>query len=149
MSYIGNTPNTNFADIPSVSRYNGDGSTTTFTLTQSIGNVQDILVSVDGVVQDSSSYSLSGDTSLVFSEAPSSGTSNIFVNYLGLMEQTVTPPAANKGTFKGDGIFRTNVQSLNTSTTVLATENANVTGPFTVASGVTLTIESGGTLVTV
>jgi len=37
---------------------------------------------------------------------------------------------------------------LTANTTILATENANVTGPFTVSSGVTLTVESGGTLVT-
>ena len=45
-------------------------------------------------------------------------------------------------------MFRTNAQSLTSDTTILATENANVTGPLTVASGVTLTVESGGTLVT-
>ena len=46
-------------------------------------------------------------------------------------------------------MFRTNAQSLTADITILATENANVTGPFTVDSGVTLTIESGGTLVTI
>ena len=45
-------------------------------------------------------------------------------------------------------MFRTNAQTLSSNTTILATENANVTGPLTVASGVTLTVESGGTLVT-
>ena len=148
MPFIGNTPAKNFHDVPSVERFNGDASTTAFTMGRNIGNIQDVLVSVDGVVQDTSSYSVNG-TQIVFSAAPSSGTGNIFVNFLGVTDGSTTPPAANKGTFKGDGIFRTNVQSLNTSTTILATENANVTGPFTVASGVTLTIESGGTLVTV
>ena len=148
MPFIGNTPAKNFHDVPSVERFNGDASATTFTMGRSVGNVQDVLVSVDGVVQDTAAYSVSG-TQIVFSAAPSSGTGNIFVNFLGVTDGSTTPPAVNKGTFKGDGIFRTNVQSLNTSTTILATENANVTGPFTVASGVTLTIESGGTLVTV
>ena len=148
MPFIGNTPAKNFHYVTSVERFNGTGSATTFTMGRSVGNVQDVLVSVDGVVQDTAAYSVSG-TQIVFSAAPSSGTGNIFVNFLGVTDGSTTPPAANKGTFKGDGIFRTNVQSLNTSTTILATENANVTGPFTVASGVTLTIESGGTLVTV
>ena len=76
------------------------------------------------------------------------GTNNIFVNFLDLTAGSITPPAANKGNFKGGGLFRTNAQSLTADTTILATENANVTGPFTVASGVTLTVESGGTLVT-
>ena len=148
MPFIGNTPAKNFHDVPSVERFNGDASTTAFTMGRSIGNVQDVLVSVDGVVQDTSSYSVSG-TQIVFSAAPSSGTGNIFINFLGVTDGSTPPPAANKGTFKGDGIFRTNVQSLNTSTTILATENASVAGPFTVASSVTLTVESGGTLVVV
>ena len=62
---------------------------------------------------------------------------------------SISPAAENRGNFKAGGIFRTNNQTLNTDTTILATENANVTGPFTVASGVTLTVESGGTLVTI
>ena len=148
MGYVGNTPAKNFHDVPSVERFNGDASATAFTMGRSIGNVQDVLVSVDGVVQDTSAYSVSG-TQIVFSAAPSSGTGNIFINFLGVTDGSTTPPAANKGTFKGDGIFRTNVQSLNTSTTILATENASVAGPFTVASSVTLTVESGGTLVVV
>ena len=72
----------------------------------------------------------------------------MFVNYLAPQASTITPAAENKGNFKGGGLFRTNAQSLTADITILATENANVTGPFTVASGVTITIESGGTLVT-
>jgi len=79
---------------------------------------------------------------------PSSGTANIFVNYLAPQGSTITPAAENKGNFKAGGLFRTNAQSLTSNTTITATENANVTGPFTVASNITLTIESGGTLVT-
>ena len=54
----------------------------------------------------------------------------------------------NKGNFKSGGIFRTNAQSLTSDVTILATENAQVTGPLTVSSGVTLTVENGGRLVT-
>ncbi len=43
-------------------------------------------------------------------------------------------------------MFRTNAQTLETSTTIEATENANVTGPLTIASGITLTVASGGNL---
>jgi hypothetical protein len=111
--------------------------------------VQDVLVSVDGVVQDTSAYTIPDGTTLTFTAAPSSGTSNIFVNYLAPQGSTITPADENKGNFKGGGLFRTNAQSLTANITILATENANVTGPFTVASGVTLTIESGGTLVTI
>ena len=144
MAYIGNQVQSGFHAIPSVQRFNGDGSDTTFTLSQTVSNVQDVLVSVDGVVQDSSAYTIPDGTTLTFSAAPSSGTGNIFVNYLGLTDGSVTAPEANKGNFKHGGMFRTNAQSLDSDVTIAATENANVTGPLTIASGSTLTIESGG-----
>jgi len=149
MPFIGNAPATHFETTPAVQRFSGDGSTTTFTLNRTVASKQSILVSVDGVVQDAAgSYTVPDGTTLTFTAAPSSGTNNIFVNYLDLARGSVTIPAENKGNFKGGGLFRTNAQSLTTDITILATENANVTGPFTVDSGVTLTVESGGTLVT-
>jgi hypothetical protein len=61
------------------------------------------------------------------------------------------------GSYKGENgtvssanvgdIFRVHEQELNTSTTIAATENALCAGPLTVASGITLTVTSGGTLV--
>ena len=149
MPFIGNAPATHFETTPAVQQFSGDGSTTTFTLDRIVASKQSILVSVDGVVQDAAgSYTVPDGITLTFTAAPSSGTNNIFVNYLDLARGSVTIPAENKGNFKGGGLFRTNAQSLTADTTILATENANVTGPFTVGSGVTLTVESGGTLVT-
>ena len=148
MSFLGNAVATHFETTPAVQRFSGDGSDTTFTLNRTVASVQSVLVSVDGVVQDTSAYSIPDGITLTFTAAPSSGTNNIFVNYLDLARGSVTIPAENKGNFKGGGLFRTNAQSLTSNITILATENANVTGPFTVASGVTLTVESGGTLVT-
>ena len=148
MPYIGQKVPGSYQATKAVQRFNGDGSDTTFTLTTTVSSVQDVLVSVDAVVQDTSAYTIPDGTTLTFTAAPSTGTNNIFVNFLDLTAGSVTPPAANKGNFKGGGLFRTNAQSLTADTTILATENANVTGPFTVASGVTLTVESGGTLVT-
>jgi len=148
MPFIGNPPSTSFQARPATQEFNGDGSTTTFTLNQTVTQ-EDIVVSVDGVVQESvDAYTVPNGTTLTFTAAPSSGTGNIFVIYLGTSVGSVTPAAQNKGNFKGGGLFRTNAQSLTADITILATENANVTGPFTVASSVTLTVESGGTLVT-
>lgn len=62
---------------------------------------------------------------------------------------------AGGGLFKGENgevgssagdIFRVNEQTLNTSVTIDADENASATGPLTIASGVTLTVTSGGNL---
>ena len=149
MAYIGNDVPANFQSLPAVVRFNGDGSTLTFALGRTISNVQSIVVSVDGVVQDSSKYTVPDGSTLTFSAAPSSGTNNIFVYFLELSGGTITPAAENKGNFKGGGLFRTNAQSLGADITILATENANVTGPLTITSGVTLTVESGGRLVTI
>ena len=145
MPFIGNEPAANFQTPPAVVRFSGDGSDTTFDLGRTIGSVQEILVSVDGVVQDSDAYSVPDGSTLTFTAAPSSNSgNNIFVYFLELAGESVTPAAENKGNFKHGGMFRTNAQSLDTNVTIEATENANVTGPLTIASGVTLTINSGG-----
>ena len=148
MPFIGKAPVTTFEATTAVQRFNGDNSDTTFTLNRTVSSVQDVLVSVDGVVQDTSAYTIPDGTTLTFTAAPSSGTANIFVNFLAPQTGTVTPADENKGNFKGGGLFRTNAQSLTSNITILATENAQVTGPLTVASGVTLTVENGGRLVT-
>ena len=149
MAYIGNDVPANFQSLPAVVRFDGNGSTDTFNLGRTISNVQSIIVSVDGVVQDSSKYTVPDGTTLTFasSEIPPAGTGNVFVYFLGLAAGNVTPAAENKGNFKNGGMFRLNAQGLTTDTTILATENANVTGDLTVNSSVTLTINSGGRLV--
>jgi hypothetical protein len=147
MAYLGNVVPANFQAPPAVVRFNGDGSDTTFALGRAIGSVQEILVSVDGVVQDSAAYTVPDGSTLTFTAAPSSGTNNIFVYFLDLSAGSVTPANEFKGNFKTGGMFRTNSQNLTIDTTILATENAQVTGTITVDSGVTLTVNSGGRLV--
>ena len=43
----------------------------------------------------------------------------------------------------GQNLFRVNANTLNTSTTFVAGENAQATGPIAVADGITLTVQSG------
>lgn len=62
--------------------FTGNGSQTAFTLTQTPPTRESLLVTVDGVVQPTSEYNLSGAT-LTLSEAPASGT-NIRVLMLGV-----------------------------------------------------------------
>jgi len=147
MAYIGNNVPANFQAPPAVVRFSGDGSDTTFALGRTIGSVQEILVSVDGVVQDTSAYTVPDGSTLTFTAAPSSGTNNIFVYFLELAAGSVAPTTQFKSNFKANGMFRTNAQNLNTDTTILATENAQATGAITIASGVTLTVNDGGRLV--
>ena len=123
MAYIGNAPADRFTSIPTVQQFNGDGSTTAFTLSRPVGTDQDLLVSVDGVIQDTAAYAVSNGTTLTFSAAPSSGTANIFVNYLGVTIGSVVHPAssalaATTGTFSdavnfaANATFADNVQAI-------------------------------------
>ena len=150
MPFIGNDISRAFESMPTRQEFSGDGSTTTFSLNQTVSSPQEIVVSVDGVVQEpTGAYTVPDGTTLTFAAAPSNNSgNNIFVMFFGRTFGTITPADENKGNFKSGGIFRTNSQTLTANTTILATENAQVTGPLTVASGVTLTVESGGRLVT-
>jgi hypothetical protein len=88
MSYVGNVPTT--AAFP-FDQFSGDGSTTAFTLSYAPAGSTSIIVSISGVVQNPNTYSVSG-TTLTFTPAPPTGTSNIAVLYLGLpVVATLTP----------------------------------------------------------
>lgn len=89
MAFIGNTP---ISVAFLTDTFSGNGSTTAFTMTVAPANTSSILVAVTGVVQDPSTYSVSG-TTLTFSGAPPSGTSNISVRYLGIPASGVTTTA--------------------------------------------------------
>ena len=80
MSYVGNVPTT--AAFP-FDQFSGNGSTTAFTLSYAPAGTTSIIVSISGVVQNPNTYSVSG-TTLTFTPAPPTGTSNIAVLYLGL-----------------------------------------------------------------
>ena len=128
MPYIGQEAATTYSTRLAVQQFNGDGSTTAFTLNQSVSADQDILVSVDGVIQDNSAYTVSNGTTLTFSPAPSSGTANIFVNYLGLAVGTVTHPAT-QGLTATTGAF---------SSTLAVTGASTLTGNTTLAGTLTV-----------
>lgn len=89
MSYIGNQP-TSVAFL--TDQFSGTGSQTAFTLSAAPANTASILVAVSGVLQDPSTYSVSG-TTLTFSAAPPSGTGNISARFLGIPASGVTTTA--------------------------------------------------------
>ena len=62
MAYIGQGASSRYVTRNAVQQFNGDGSTTAFTLNQTVTADQDILVSVDGVIQDNSAYTVSNGT---------------------------------------------------------------------------------------
>jgi hypothetical protein len=89
MSYIGNQP-TNIAFVTDT--FSGTGSQTAFTMSVAPASTSSVLVAVTGVLQDPSTYSVSG-TTLTFSAAPPSGTGNISCRYLGVPASGVTTTA--------------------------------------------------------
>ena len=72
MPLIGNDISPAFESLPTRQEFSGDGSTTTFTLNQTVSSEQDIVVSVDGVVQEpTGAYTVPDGTTLTFTAAPS------------------------------------------------------------------------------
>jgi hypothetical protein len=72
--------------------FSGNGSTTAFTMSVAPANTASVIVAITGVVQDPSTYSVSG-TTLTFTGAPPSGTGNISARYLGIPASGVTTTA--------------------------------------------------------
>lgn len=89
MSYIGNQP-TSAAFL--TDSFSGTGSQTAFTVSAAPANSNSLIVAVSGVLQDPSTYSVSG-TTLTFSAAPPAGTGNISVRFLGIPASGVTTTA--------------------------------------------------------
>ena len=109
MAYVG-TPIDTTNQFQSLvgKRFDGDGSTTNFTLDIAPSSTLDIEVFVENVRQDpNSAYSLSG-TTLAFSAAPPSGTNNIYVVHQAKAVGTISVPddyKSNAQTISGARTF--------------------------------------------
>jgi hypothetical protein len=91
--YIGNTP---LYQSFVTDTFSGTGSATAFTMSVAPANTSSVLLAVSGVLQDPTTYTVSG-TTLTFTGAPPAGTSNISVRYLGI--PAVTQAIANSFPF--------------------------------------------------
>jgi hypothetical protein len=103
MPYLGNVPAEAYTNTVKDS-FNGDGSTTAFTLSQP-STTNNLRVVVENVIQDPTvAYTVSG-TTLTFTSAPPTGTANIYAVHLGPATQTAVPPSEiNNATTFTDGI---------------------------------------------
>ena len=119
MPYIGTPAVDRFTSTKAASVFSGDGSTTAFTLDHAVGSDEDILVSVDGVIQEPSvAYAVSNGTTLTFTAAPSSNSgNNIFVYYLFRTVGTVGHPS-NQALSASTGTFSDNVTLTGTTPTL-------------------------------
>ena len=114
MAYLGNIPTSATFAIDS---FNGDNSTVNFTLREAPVATSSLMIFVGGIRQQIESYSLSG-TTLTFSEAPPTGSSNIQVVFLGLgasstvpSDGSVTGVKLSTGAVTGDKIGLTAITS--------------------------------------
>jgi len=102
MAYIGSAPTANTSQFSSIytQSFNGTGSATSFTLNRAVASVNNIEVVVNNVQQSpfDGSYTVTGLTTLLFSEAPSSGTNNIYVIYRDQPLQSITDTGAVRRT---------------------------------------------------
>ena len=84
MAYIGKKPSDITRAIATNDTFTGDGSTTTFTLSQGAASANDLTVVVNNVRQEpgsgSKSYTFNGPTSLVFNTAPAASDEIYVIN---------------------------------------------------------------------
>jgi len=128
----------NTAAVITAEDFNGTGSQTAFTMSVTPANSASVIIAISGVVQDPSTYTVSG-TTLTFSTAPPAGTDNISCRYLALPTTTTGTGAVINAT---NGIIINN-QTISASYTIPVGSNAMSTGPVTAASGVTVTVSAG------
>lgn len=133
--------------------FSGNGSTTAFTLSKNMGtgNSTALLVTISGVVQaPTAAYSVSG-TTLTFTSAPPSGSSNIRVRYIGslavnaALADTAATNAANSATNAAASATSAS-NSASTATTALSNTQAAIAAaaiPLTSTSTTSLFIATG------
>jgi len=154
MPYIGNTAGNRFVASQAATRLSGNGSATAFTLEHAVGSDEDILVSVDGVIQEPSiAYAVSNGTTLTFTGAPSNGTNNIFICYLFRTVATVDHPStsaltATNGTFTGDLTVDTDTLKVDTTNDKVGINTASPSDYYSDELVVTAADEGGMTFVT-
>ena len=127
-SYIGKEPQQAY-NSPDKDRFNGDGSTTAFTLSRTVANAADLEVFVGNVQQEPAvAYTTSAQT-LTFTEAPATGSNNIYVIHRNGGMQTLALPTGQAGDFSS----------------VTASGDVSVTGDLTVTGNIIGDVEITGT----
>lgn len=137
---VGFSPINTYANI-TTDYFNGNGSTTVFTMSVAPADAASTLVTVSGVVQSPNTYTVSG-TTLTFSAAPPSGSSNITARYLGV------PSLSTVSSFSG-GTTGLTPSTTTTGAVVLAGTLATTnggTGLTTVGTNGQAIISNGTTL---
>lgn len=139
MAYLGNTPTTQSA-VASVNYFNGDASTTAFTLTFTPTTVAQVQIFINNVPQNpATAFSISGNV-ITFTSAPPVGSSNIVVYYSA--STTLSSGSGSIGVVGGDSTtqFYQNSNTITSSRTLPANTNLSSVGPLTIPAGVVVTV---------
>lgn len=136
MAVIGASPALTYVPVSSQA-FSGNGSQTVFTLNASVNANTDIEVLVDNVQQSpyDSSYTVGG-TTLTFSEAPASGTNNVYVVYRAVRITATTQMIPDNGS----------VTTSKLSGNLTTPGNLSVTGTAEIlggSGGAALTLKNG------
>ena len=134
MSYIGEQPR--FSEYPS-QLISPNGTDVSFTLTNSVGNPAQLIVSISGVKQSVNAYGVTGTTiDFGVGNPPPAGTNTLEIVYLGLRSDYVT----QDNTLGTNAIMRTNGQTISENITVASSDNAVSGGPITIADTYVVTV---------
>lgn len=161
MGYIGNTASTSFTSLDKQT-ITGNGGTN-YTLSHAVANNNEIEVFVNNVRQEPGVAYTAAGTALTMTGNVDS-TDDFYVVFQGKAVGTIVPPDGSVGkaqfaagigggSYLGDSaggladIIRVHEKQLDTSITVAANTNGLCAGPLTLATGVTITVSSGATLV--
>jgi hypothetical protein len=169
MPYMGNIPAVAFSTMSYQDLTGVSG--TNFTLDYPVGTPSEIEVFVNNVRQEPTvAYTVAGTALTMTGTVISSD--DFYVNFQGKAQQTAVPgdgtvtqamlsPSLSLGAgyFQGDNgatgdttngkgdIFRVHEQQLDVNVTIAGTDNALCAGPLTIATGVSVTVLTGGNLV--
>jgi hypothetical protein len=170
MAYIGKSP-AEQGQPTSEQEITASANQTDFTLAQTVSRETDILVSINGVVQPASAYSISG---LVLTMSGGLTLNDVLrVHYIGYkptyfglqpasidiahLSATGTPTSslalkgnntwgtAGNPSLGTDAIIRTNGKTIVANITFAGTENGMSAGPITIADTKTVTVTDGST----
>ena len=135
MSYLGEQPR--FSEYPS-QLISPNGTDTSFTLTNSVGNPAQLIVCISGVKQSVNAYAVTGTTiDFGVGNAPPAGTNTLEIIYLGLKSDSL--PIVDQ-TLGLNAIMRTNAQTIDANMSVASTVNAMSAGPITIADTKVVTV---------
>jgi hypothetical protein len=145
MSYIGNTA-TQQAFTPAVDFFNGNGSTTAFTLSRPVASVAQVQAVISNVPQKpGDAFTVNGNT-ITFTSAPPSGTQNIYVYYTSPITQVIAPGQGTVGTAQIQEGAVITADIANNAVTTAKLSSTTGTGAVALASlpSFTTTIGVGG-----